>query len=325
MLQQHTREQLANCNRAQLWELCRERGLKCYPKSADCVEAIWSKQQSIEKVTVVGDEGYAGWVSPTAQVEKVASAEEQPKSCATCPLFKPFNDGTGRGLCCGVADTSLVVRDHHTQTQDCQNLINEQANTEHVEPAVQIPVVQSGSLTFKKAASADPTKMVYEVFQGSHSLGIIVKDLEGLWSNSCDSEGTLRYATPYEAAAAFVKPNLSNLPTTEITTPEIEVDSDIDADFGTLYRVWNSRALLGTFYRASDGKWIAQPCNSDDRPQCNTAAEAQLLIVALSGLLVVDTHSDEETDALLDKPFDELTPDDWKRLKRQEFLQPIAA
>jgi len=302
----YTRSELLAYNRTQLWELCRERGVRCYPKTADCVEAIWNKQQSVEKVAVA----------------EVATSEAR-KSCATCPLFKPFNDGTGRGLCCGVADTSLVVREHYSQTQDCQNLIDEQANTESIKPTVQSPVVQSGSLTFKKAPSPKRAKTVYEVFRGVDSLGIIVRDTEGLWSNSCDSDGTLHYATPYEAAAAFVKPTNSTIRT---ASPEIEIDSDIDADFGVLYRVWHGIDLIGTFYRAiDDDKWVVQPCNSNDRPRCNTAASAQLLIVALSGLLVVDTHNDEETDALLDKPFDELTPDDWKRLKQQEFLQPIAA
>ncbi len=168
-----------------------------------------------------------------------------------------------------------------SQTQDEHNLIDEQ-----------IPVVQSGSLTFKKAPSPKRAKTVYEVFRGVDSLGIIVRDTEGLWSNSCDSDGTLHYATPYEAAVAFVKPTNS---TTRTASPEIEIDSDIDADFGVLYRVWCGIDLIGTFYRAiDDDKWVVQPCNSNDRPRCNTAASAQLLIVALSGLLVVDTHNNEE-------------------------------
>ena len=306
----YTCSDLISFRRPQLWDICRTNGIKCYPASADCVEAICKAQQSIEKVAV-------------AEVK----VEEQAKTCATCPLFKPFNDGTGRGLCCGVADSSLVVREHYSQTQDCQNLIDEQTNIEAsptvVAPPVQTPVVQSGSLTFKKAPSPNPAKTVYEVFRTLDSLGIIVRDQEGLWSNSHDSDGTLHDATPYEAAAAFVKPTNSTIRT---ASPEIEIDSDIDADFGVLYRVWHGIDLIGTFYRAiDDDKWVVQPCNSNDRPRCNTAASAQLLIVALSGLLVVDTHNDEETDALLDKPFDELTLDDWKRLKQQEFLQPIAA
>ena len=61
--------------------------------------------------------------------------------------------------------------------------------------------------------------------------------------------------------------------------PEIRVDSDPDADFGTFYRLWHGTNLLGTFYHALDNKWVAQPCNSDDRPRCNTAIEAQLAIV----------------------------------------------
>lgn len=74
---------------------------------------------------------------------------------------------------------------------------------------------------------------------------------------------------------------------TEPTPPEIEIDSVTD-DFGELYRVWNGSQLLGTFYENLEGKWIAQPCNSDQRPSLDTALQAQLLIVAVNGLLVAD-------------------------------------
>jgi hypothetical protein len=71
--------------------------------------------------------------------------------------------------------------------------------------------------------------------------------------------------------------------------PEFEIDSVDDADFGTLYRVWSGMRLLGTFYRAdSDGLWVAQPLNCDTRPRCETSEQAQLTIIALSGLLVAD-------------------------------------
>jgi len=97
------------------------------------------------------------------------------------------------------------------------------------------------------------------------------------------------------------------------TASEFEIDADYDPDFGTLYRVWGGSIginLLGTFYRATDEKWIAQPCNSKDKPRCNTAEEAQLLIMAMSGSLVADSPKDFID--LLDKPFDELTVADWE-------------
>ena len=71
--------------------------------------------------------------------------------------------------------------------------------------------------------------------------------------------------------------------------PEFEIDSVDDADFGALYRVWFGMKLLGTFYRAdADGRWVAQPFNCNARPRCETAEQAQLIIIALNGLLVVD-------------------------------------
>ena len=86
----------------------------------------------------------------------------------------------------------------------------------------------------------------------------------------------------------------------ESLSNDIEVDSVSDPDFGLLYRVWKSWELLGTFYHALDGKWVAQPCESDaretrrtedsvrqiSRPRCETANQAQLLILAMAGMLV---------------------------------------
>ncbi|MBD2168674.1 hypothetical protein H6G04_30300 [Calothrix membranacea FACHB-236] len=74
---------------------------------------------------------------------------------------------------------------------------------------------------------------------------------------------------------------------TDPAPPEIEIDSVTD-DFGELYRVWNGWQLLGTFYQNLEGKWIVQPCNSDERPFCDTPLQAQLLIIAVNGLLVAD-------------------------------------
>ena len=106
-------------------------------------------------------------------------------------------------------------------------------------------------------------------------------------------------------------------------TPEIEIDSLEDCDFGILYRVWHTSKLIGTFYRrAIDGKWIAMPLKSDSRPRCNTAAEAQLLVVAMAGLLVADTVDEEfDIEELLDRPFDELTPREWEYLKQHAHAQ----
>ncbi|MEI2582579.1 hypothetical protein [Scytonema sp. PRP1] len=69
--------------------------------------------------------------------------------------------------------------------------------------------------------------------------------------------------------------------------PEFEIDS-IPDDFGELYRVWYGSRLLGTFYQNLEGKWIAQACNRDERVCCETPDAAQLLIIAVSGLLVAD-------------------------------------
>jgi len=106
--------------------------------------------------------------------------------------------------------------------------------------------------------------------------------------------------------------------------PEIEIDSSPDSDFGTLYRVWNSYHLLGTFYQSVDGKWVVQSDHCGSHKSCNTAAEAQLLIVATARLLVADIATEvADIDHLLDKPFDELTPSEWERLKQHSQAQEL--
>ncbi len=326
MLQQFTHVELQSFNRTQLWNLCKERGIKCYPKSADCVKAITELQQSVELVavaSVIVDE------QATAQTEFAQYVEAQAQEIAPeiTTVEISFYDHEVYALGKQIASITHDHSDFQTQRwvvmvgesivhradswAKCHNYItwHYKQGTLVAAPA-SIPVTCSDSLTFKPALSANPEKTVYEVFRGVDSIGLVIKSECGCWYNSDSDDYVDGYATPYEAAAALLPTNLTNA---DAVTPEIEIDSDTDADFGTLYRVWNSSELLGTFYCAIDGEWVAQPSNSDKRPRCNTAAEAQLLIVAMSGLLVAD--SIDETVDLLDKPVDELTVAEWQALK----------
>lgn len=63
--------------------------------------------------------------------------------------------------------------------------------------------------------------------------------------------------------------------------PPYEIDSVYDKDFGKLYRVWKSYRLLGTFYQALDGKWIAQPVNATVNGRFSTSNKVILLIIAI--------------------------------------------
>ncbi len=74
----------------------------------------------------------------------------------------------------------------------------------------------------------------------------------------------------------------------EEIAPKLEIDSEPD-DLGELYRVWHGSRLLGTFYQNLEGKWIAQLCNRDGQICCKTSDAAQLLIIAVSGLLVAQS------------------------------------
>ena len=220
-----------------------------------------------------------------------------------------------------------MVREHHQITQDCQNLIDEQAVAqaelnEHIEESAETiaPEEELGRLKREQASKS------IEVLE-KHGDTYIV----------CNQENGNHYAVqpshenPHERCecadchfrGARCKHQIAVssyiLSQVEVTTfLEIEIDSVEDEDFGTMYRVWHDTSLIGTYYQTIDGKWIAQPSCSDERPRCDSADEAQLLTVAISGLLVAGEPDVE--DDLLDKPFNELTIADWEKLKQRELL-----
>ncbi len=104
--------------------------------------------------------------------------------------------------------------------------------------------------------------------------------------------------------------------TADLPVPIIKIDSSPDDDFGTLYRVWRDSHFLGSYYQSVNNSWIIQFNTSDCQiSQTKTEAEAQVLLTAIAGLLVADSTS-ADIDQLLDKPFDELTPSEWNRLKQ---------
>jgi hypothetical protein len=66
-----------------------------------------------------------------------------------------------------------------------------------------------------------------------------------------------------------------------------EVDTVHSSDFGTMYRLWQGWNLLGTFYYSDkDNTWVTQPSCSNRESHCDSPDQAQMLIVAVSGLLV---------------------------------------
>lgn len=108
--------------------------------------------------------------------------------------------------------------------------------------------------------------------------------------------------------------------------PEIEIDSDVDSTSRTVYRVFYSYHLLGTFYQNIDASWVVQSSYCNNHIQCNTETEAQLLIVAISRLLATDTATESvDIDQLMDKPFDELTLFEWERLKQHAIRAEFTA
>ncbi|MBD2771212.1 hypothetical protein [Iningainema tapete] len=118
MMTQYDRTQLETLKRNQLWEICSQLGLPKYAASVKCVEAILNSQPTLVAEVVATETDSESTLD--APMENFPQGQH---TCASCPLFHPFNDGTGRGLCCG---SDRVARDHHQQTQDCLHLIEEQ-------------------------------------------------------------------------------------------------------------------------------------------------------------------------------------------------------
>jgi hypothetical protein len=73
--------------------------------------------------------------------------------------------------------------------------------------------------------------------------------------------------------------------TTHVTVgdilPSYEIDGILDADFGNLYRVWRSCYLLGTFYQALDGRWVAKSVKATINGSFSTEIQAILILVAI--------------------------------------------
>lgn len=65
----------------------------------------------------------------------------------------------------------------------------------------------------------------------------------------------------------------------EYAEQELEVDSISDC-FGTIFRVWRGKSVIGTFYQTVSGNgWIAEAFSPNHRPQwCATSEQAQNLI-----------------------------------------------
>lgn len=64
-------------------------------------------------------------------------------------------------------------------------------------------------------------------------------------------------------------------------SPEFEIDSEKDADFGELFRLWKGWQFAGSFYKALDGKWVVQPVKAEIRGRFSTDTQAILVLIAI--------------------------------------------
>ncbi|MDF5731892.1 MAG: hypothetical protein PUP92_28785 [Rhizonema sp. PD38] len=229
-----------------------------------------------------------------------ASVVSQPKTCATCVLFKPFADGTSRGLCCG-SDT--VSRDYHPQTGDCVHMIEAAENFTDKLP--------EGSFMFKAVEGSH----AYEVWVGNMNYGAIRILENGQWVQSsqervlsradfAQSYAPTEYGTPYAAAAALVEAAQLR----DTTHQPLEVISRTDGTFVV-------RDEKGCHF-------VVQPNHLEPRKRCECADCICRGIPCQHQLAVVFTAIEQ----LLDKPFDELLLLEWEYLKQHaQQLQNLSA
>jgi hypothetical protein len=64
-------------------------------------------------------------------------------------------------------------------------------------------------------------------------------------------------------------------------SPEFEIDAKKDGDFGPLYRLWKGLQLVGTFYKALDGKWVVQSVKAEVSGKFSTDTQAILILIAI--------------------------------------------
>ncbi|MDF5722024.1 MAG: hypothetical protein PUP91_16375 [Rhizonema sp. PD37] len=268
----------------------------------------------------------ANWVQTIlvhqlAQIEKVivATVVERPKTYTDCPSYQPFSDGTHQGQ--GFAFDS-VVRDQklgattvHSGSLIFKPATEASAAYEVWNGDVKYGIIRMledglwthsyGQVIAKYSTPYEAAAALIEAVQlrQKRSADIVVlerwddKFVVRNIQNGCHYIVQPNHPDPKERCECgdchFRKVTckhqnaVADHTKIESFSEDIEVDSVSDPDFGLLYRVWKSGELLGTFYHAFlDGKWVAQPCESDARPRCETAYQAQLLILAVAGLLV---------------------------------------
>jgi hypothetical protein len=113
---------------------------------------------------------------------------------------------------------------------------------------------------------------------------------------------------------------------------QAEIDAVPDSDFGNLYRVWQGTRILGTFYESMSGDWVARSSGSTESWYCSSPEDAMHRILEHTSNTTQTTYREippqvyETTliTELLDKPFDELTPCEWRIIQAYEPQNELA-
>ncbi len=334
MLQQFTRSELQSFNRTQLWSLCRERGLKCYPKTADCVEAIWNKQQSVEKIaeaevarcnlstTKISDLKYLITFDSKTYVVRDSYDAFDFESDVVNPIVVEL-------LAASIKEENQEI--YRTSTFDRALLFLETGVTDLAKNVDEQAIAQAELVAHitDQSETIAPEIHTVEITFYDHEVYALGKQIASITHDTDDFQ-TQRWVvmvgeTEVHRADAWAKcfeyvrwhykqgtlPVKCEVQCEPEPTKVIEFENyKLVYDGGESprdYKVYKDSSPRGLIWQ-----WSTHWSNGIDNVQHDEPVGAA---VALSEWFDKPKPSDSEE--LLDKPFDELTVDEWKQLKLQ--------
>jgi hypothetical protein len=184
-------------------------------------------------------------------------------------------------------------------------ILQSQPQKEIAQPAY----AQSGELFFEQIASSTHSfRIVYKVSCGGAELGRIGKNWGGRWLVAGGSGKD--FDTPYEAAAFLEESRLASqsqeisAQLREYRAQSIEV---LEVRDNEEYLVRNSE---------NGNHYVVRPHESDPYRRCG-CGDCRHRGVKCKHQTAVSNFISSRLESLLDKPFDELTPNEWGLLRQQ--------
>lgn len=226
----YSRQQLEDMNRTQLWVICGQLGVKKFPKSTDCVEAILEKMpQPVEaeeikpEAEIINDGEYNPWV--------IVSGGEEIDRFPT--YLKALNSGVAKKF--NIIEKTvenypdspnMALFDAHCAWKTAQTEFEQyiEAQAEDIEavddylfhddpvpyrgserdkiPQVGDILVTSGFILKCSQTLTTDYAAVWDIYDGNYPIGEILIDYVGFWSSN---QSLSLLTTPYEAIADLIE------------------------------------------------------------------------------------------------------------------------